>query len=982
MNKKILGFIILFLLMVNILSYSGIAQTDYFFIISSTDFYDFYDHPIYGGYTTENMAVDIDGNYYIATFNETSPYQFQMLRSLDNGDTWHNFSLGLDMSDENDKKPLMIASCIDDSEIIHIAYCYDDGSKWNISYFKYNTNTNTTTAKTSIRSSGTSTDYYYGLCINVNDGGEVAIAWTETTSSFNNATVRIRVYNDQAEVWGDVDIISYDVTAGDLLYMGLKGDVLSNNTFVYSYMRYLSSPDSKLRVAYYNPYTFAHKNYFSEGCISNSFERDNCDIAVDSNDDLHIIYESGNGVISYCKYWTGNDTESTHETIISDNAYYPSIAINSDDTVQLVFEFDNGVSPSDWIGGVYGDYGSWSDLQYYVSGATDNMQTPIVPYQNLQSFTHLTDGVIGYYNNITDNNFIHFDEGYELFYGGTGGQDSGDLTQYDLRCSDAMLYEEQIYKRYLENYIENFGDITVKGFELYVTDNQIDVVSGLTSSYEGYLNGVFMGNPDYIFQVSAGRYKLQWTGLNINVGTNDLIYEFKVNTVGALGYFWYVPMAFIDTAKTHSNASLYGNGYHDGTVYSGGLGLGTCTYYDINVPTESDNTYSLNLMSTDPHYKGNATSFSITVTGNAPWIFLIKDPNGNTVASDIRDYGENIFYFEYIVKESWITGEYVIYALDWDAYPTGLSVADNITFNVTAYAGTGEWDIKATIDPIVVGTYQSLSYVAKSGHPYAILWMYHPTSESGYIRQGVGDGQLHTIDLAFLVDRDGTWSVSIQNRTSSDTTEWTTYRDTFQAVGQITNFIEIGEQGDYICNTGYATVNGFYDGSSGTLWFYKNNNTFKTYALPKGGFTIKFYPDDTESDLGVYKIYITNIDQEILEWSRGLTIEVYDCTDVVPIDPDFVPMYKGNVVMGGILSFIIIVVLMLLPYGFTMGLSKKGQTVSIPALIPIGFGCTGFIMSCVLQFIDPMYLVAFLVLVVIFAFFFGYTKIVGKGGES
>ena len=689
-----------------------------------------------------------------------------------------------------------------------------------------------------------------------------------------------------------------------------------------------------------------------------------------------------------------NIEENTHVACSDDYIYIP-VYNNDDNSEFYVFKSDYNLNSLS----VFLDNTSLShrnmkidvtsDDEYFVVGydSIDSMQmfdissgTQIDTGSDGAVPIFSLDGSVVFVNDMVDDDLFYYDTEYLIDLGGSGqGEGDTDLDDYEQRCTGALLYDNTVYYNNISNYISNIGDISLVGVELRVNNYQIDIITSNKLYYSAYLNGVYIGYVDEIFQSSPNEYTLQWSGFDIDIGNNDIILEFRNSIIG-FGQFWNIPMGYTDVARY---GGIFGNGNFDGTLFDGYLGLGTCIYYDINDVTPSDNTYALSLVSIDPHWRGNSTSWSMTVTGDESWTWLIVDPNGDIVYQDYQDNANNIFYRDRLVQSDFVLGEYTIYALDYDngGWVTGYTSADNITFNVTAYGGSQTaWSIKASRNPIIVGTYQGYSYFVPSGYPYAILWREESTAESGYLEQGVGDGELHTIDPDpnFKIDTAGYWDVILQNRTSSNTDEWTTYRDTFLATGSISNYIEYGKQGNYICDTSFATIRGFYDGGVGTLWFKLNENVFKSFALQGGDFSQEFYPDDYEDAWGVYVVYITNSEGEILDWSTGLYIEVYDCDDAPPIDPDLTPMYRGNVVMGSVLSLIIIVVLMLLPYAFMMGLSKTGQDIKIPPLVPIGFGMVGFIFCSAMMFIDPMYLVAFIVVILIVTLLFIY----GKFGKS
>ena len=416
MKKKLVIYFIFILLVMNIFVSPGIAQTDKFYID------DFSDYPSLDDEThiaDNNMVVDSDGGYWIIIFNDTTPYNFDFYYSDDKGDTW-SVETEFDMTDDYNEQVDAMGVCIDDDDIIHIGYGYGWSSpvRYNLSYRSYNTNTDTISGKTHIFTSNSLgvTWFVYGISMAVNDDGEISFAWCEWSTSSNDGVFNNKVYNDQAEVWGDTNILETETGGSTEWIKGVSTDVLSNGTFVYGIVEYHASNHNNYHIIWYDDKTDANGTYFVNSTDSESSALDKVDIAVDSNDDIHFVYEVPNGGINYTFYDMDADISYTETLLESTASVNPQVSLNSDDTVQIVFIGDNGVTPSDWVMGYYGSYGSWSSLQYYQSGVTDNMECVYVPYQNLQSFTHLTDGVIGYYVNGSNNFAYHFDEGYELFY--------------------------------------------------------------------------------------------------------------------------------------------------------------------------------------------------------------------------------------------------------------------------------------------------------------------------------------------------------------------------------------------------------------------------------------------------------------------------------------------------------------------------------------------------------------------------------------
>jgi len=365
-----------------------------------------------GHITSTNFVVDSDENFYVIFFNNSSPYNFTLWKSTNQGTSWSS-SLLFDMSDDYDMQPDFVSTYIDDTDKIHIAYLYGDGTGYNISYRQYNTNTGVTSAKTHVKGRGNGY-YARSLCILVNDDGERGIFFSDYYDSAPDvADLSGVIYNDQTEVWGDIKEITTH-NGSPSYYRGLSGDVMTNGSFVLGYIKYRGGDYNKAVIEYFDDETD-----YSEVLFSRTIQQDNglytCDLAIDTNGDMHFVYGATTSRIDYTFYDISEDTADNESMAESTASNHPQIALNKDNTVQIVFIGDNGVTPSDWVMGYYGSYGSWSDLQYYNQGATGNSDFVILPYQGLQSFTKSTDGVVGIAINETDDILYYFSEGYELF---------------------------------------------------------------------------------------------------------------------------------------------------------------------------------------------------------------------------------------------------------------------------------------------------------------------------------------------------------------------------------------------------------------------------------------------------------------------------------------------------------------------------------------------------------------------------------------
>lgn len=969
--KKTLGLFVLLLLFLNIFAISGVAQTDYFIISENPNLgYDKHmaDNSLPVHFLENNFLVDTNGYYYIWTWNDTSPYNFTLFKSTDSGDNWVE-TVEFNMGDDGDKQPDGLACYINDDDVIHLAYFFGDGDGFNVSYRNYNTGTDTISSKTHIIAR--SNNYHItGIAIAENDNGEIGLFWIEDYSSFNGVNLNVKVYNDQAEVWGDTKNLKGQVTAGDYNYKGLSVDILSNNSFVFSFLHRTLVPSTTLQVGYYDYVTDYTEITYTEG-VGGAYGGSVTDIAVDSNDDIHVVCENNVDTVYY-SFWNGTEYG---EDLNTDGAFYPQIAINSDDTVQVVMEFDNAVTPSDWIGGYYGSYGSWSDLQYYVSGSTDNMLGCSIPYQNLQDFVHLTDGVIGYYYNDTDDNFVHFDEGYELFYGGSDYDFC--VANYSYITTNqgnpAFVDMRGINDQYttLEWYKQSFAeDVTLQCFELFVGNDQLTLISDDSESYLLYINGISYGNPNHI---NYDANTLSWYGLNQYIDNDDMLFEVVCGAGAYLGtpyiYYWKnLPLDKIGSLYYSSyDEDEIGNGEIDGTIISAydssltGRGLRCIISYDVGSSVDECNAITITPISdfnltAYEYYRAN-----INIIGSdLSLLEIFNNDTGHLEGSTILSGNQNINWKWLIMPQNVETGNYSIRIAEIGCTDY---VWDEFYINLTGFT-SDDWDLSVSDSSVTAGTDVWIDFKA-------------PDGETASIEVAMGYEVFPSIDLGLFAGT-GDWV--------EHATKYTPFQDITiflinETSEEIMKFIPISVLGEdnYIyvhpkeLNIG-ETV--YFDGT------YTNNvYTFLRIISPSGvhyGVTCyqnvidwEFKPDET----GSWRYEVLQ-DGVVQTWSKGtFTVNSEGEAGTWYGLPYWVPY-----LIGIFLTLVITMSPLIIATYITRHTSYK--KIDIPNMLYVGFFYTGLFISVAMSFL-PAWLpfVILFVMIIYFAIQWLYGKRMGVEGE-
>ena len=623
---------------------------------------------------------------------------------------------------------------------------------------------------------------------------------------------------------------------------------------------------------------------------------------------------------------------------VSDNTQFCYVRINDDLSTYSIL-----IDDSDYWGTNAWRHDITRDGEYIIVTAEGNLDS--VLYDNdgtiiatgvnrIQTPTFSYDGsyIVGY--RTTTKEIYGYNTDYTIV---GGGQDTPDLSAYDIQCPDGSFYSaETINDKYLEMGVTNFGDITINAVELFVSGQQYNLDNN-KDNYILYVNGDLCGNADYFYQADAFFYDLVWDGLSINAGTDTIILEFGVDHTPILDWH-FLPMrsgTFSGNALSHSTTGNFGDGFATGQVIHGGYSLSHCIYYTINAPTFSNNTYNIEMLSTDPHYQGNISEFKVTVTGAEDWFAIITDNNGDIILKESYD-GNGVYLVSKFLLWYFETGVYTFFALDVDAYPSGLLTAENETFTVSD--GSAHWDdYELAVENTVLGTgeRQYWYWKAPSGTNLTIRVVAPQGGTSlNFTRYGTGSWEYGT---SFICNAGGQWEMYI--------IDWqygiygvmkTIYFSVTDTGG---NYIEVDISP--VCLGEYPiAVSGMYLGNDGELWYYLNNNSYYVFPLSYG----EFYNAQMVDEIGLWSIYITS-NGTVEDWSK-VSCLVEDCD--IPDTGAYLDIYALMTSLPSLYRIIIGVVIIFLltisPLAVISKLELK-QQIDIPPVLYAVMGGVGLCVS-------------------------------------
>lgn len=194
--------------------------------------------------------------------------------------------------------------------------------------------------------------------------------------------------------------------------------------------------------------------------------------------------------------------------------------------------------------------GIWADLSYIIfTSASQGGTEPIIKLDNVSIHTDISCGVAG-----------------------GGGSGYGDLSPYIVQCdTDGNPATTNIIgDRYLETKwgIQLTEDTPIYAVDLYVSSAQYTYVSSDLSDYSAYVNGYYLGYPDYF--IAGTEYVLRWIlSTPTIVPTGYAVFEFGC-TENYNDIYWY-PIFEYDTYGGGSVRHNDPNWFGDGNTLVGGV---------------------------------------------------------------------------------------------------------------------------------------------------------------------------------------------------------------------------------------------------------------------------------------------------------------------------------------------------------------------------------------------------------------------------
>lgn len=539
------------------------------------------------GITSDRGFVMTSNGTYVAIQFDDDEDNYNVFASYDQGATWVERTGWDNMSAVSSRD----FSCyIDDNDYIHVAIMNKETYQTN--YKRYKESTDTWDRPKIIDANG---GYDTDECLVLaNQDNDVMVIWIQDNTGGWFRT-KMRYYHEDISTWSGATDLS-DST----ILQGMVGDVDQYGNFVYcgidgndlDVMRYNINNDSVTEKEVVNT------AYVSSG-------DGGIDFMIDGNNVYHFVYVTEENPpddkVIYYTYGTWDGGFATPEKVYEStghDANRPEISYTTDGDVNIVWDAQDQFTSTDYILGVEGSYGDWSDLYYYSVASDDDNQHAVMQYQRYPSSTWLTDGVIGVYENTTDNRLMFFSEGTQIQYEGSNDSSSDDILtdEYDyVGCLDCLFdgATHGTYRQYLEHGFFVPMDVTIQAIDLYVEG------SVMTSYYTGfitaYLNKQNIGNPQFIDNTGTSAFSIyRWNNLNIDVENDNLYVEFgNSQKIDATNY-WMVGVQNGDcngdgynSMFSHSDPNKFGNG-NDGIDDIGSWELCVVFYFDQEEITPDD----------------------------------------------------------------------------------------------------------------------------------------------------------------------------------------------------------------------------------------------------------------------------------------------------------------------------------------------------------------------------------------------------------
>lgn len=375
-----------------------------------------------------NLVVSSNGNMYLLWENTTGDDTIFCSYSTNDGDTWTTVNTSLVFVNDTES---FEGCAIDSNNIVHIVTSERVGtSLLHFRYYQFNPSNLTCYGKYEFEHRTFNTAVQPDACITVDSGNNVYIFYAESkTDDPENSAVKMIIRNNGGSWSGEQSAFSESTTQSSDIN-GLSADTDSNGDVYCSFIleEGVASYDNELYCIKWDAdaMTFSEVQPLGETIQdyqSWSNENSITDLVVDTNDVIHIVYQTEDASDdAFIKYCYSNDYSTWYnETVFYYNGYDnedPSISYSADGELHILWTGRDVIYNDRHITmGISGTFGNWETRGYYAVDNSDSMVGTTQCYQNYPSFTGLNSGMIGCTLNNTDSKSLFLDEGTFTFYG-------------------------------------------------------------------------------------------------------------------------------------------------------------------------------------------------------------------------------------------------------------------------------------------------------------------------------------------------------------------------------------------------------------------------------------------------------------------------------------------------------------------------------------------------------------------------------------
>lgn len=432
------------------------------------------------GITGDRDFVVTDNGTYVAFQFDDDEDNYNVFASYDDGSTWIERTGWSNMTAISNRD---FKCWIDDNDFIHCIIINKISNS--IHYNRYKESADTWSNAEILDANGGYEIDEVEIC--ANDDNDVLVMWVEDDAI--TTTTRYRIY------WNDLMDWSGTQEWVDGTHTGLSSDVDTNGNFYI--LSYLSGD---LVIERYNIGNDTITSRVVNESVS-GFEFRSTDLAIKGSV-IHCAfdhyYPSTTDSAIYYTYgsWNGGFQEVENIYYMSgEDSANPQISITSDDMVHILFDTDCIHTSNEAIIGFEGEYGDWSVHYHYSSGSNVN-EICKMQYQCYPQFTWLTDGVIGIYENTTDNKLMFFSDGTQIQYNGTVDYDS----IYDNCFENSILIEKMFDDSIAYRNTSNRFRVSLIGMgptqpwyiDIWNDDEELPYYSFLPSANNPYIVDLFV----------------------------------------------------------------------------------------------------------------------------------------------------------------------------------------------------------------------------------------------------------------------------------------------------------------------------------------------------------------------------------------------------------------------------------------------------------------------------------------------------------